>query len=227
MRDAGYAIRFLTNDGINSRDTRLQQLRARGLELERDELYTASYLAARFIEERGFLPFLPLFGRPALDEFAGLPRATAEARAVVVGDYFPHYDYEVLQAAYEALERGAQLVAMHRKRHWPTGGRRVVDLGFWVAGLEFCGRCPATVIGKPSEYSYSTVIRDAGFTPERVVMISDEEDPDLHGARRWGIRTVHFDPAVSEGSEEGEAGAILADSYERVWEALRSGESRP
>ena len=220
LREGGFAIRFLTNDGINSRASRREELARCGLEVDVDELYTASYLTARYVKERAGGPILPLCGHPALDEFEGIPRATTDARTVVVGDYFPHYDYGVVKAAYAALERGAELVAMHRKRSWPTGGARVIDLGFWVAGLEFCSRRPATVIGKPSEYSYATVLRDTGFPPERVVMISDEVDPDLMGARRWGIRTVHFDDGGAQPPIK-IAGRTVAPSYGEVWEALR------
>lgn len=220
LREAGYALRFLTNDGINSRASRLKQLRAGGLVLEDSEIYTASYLAARYVRECEAVPILPLCGYPALEEFEGIERAGSDARAVVVGDYYPHYDYDTVKEAYDALEAGAQLVAMHKKRSWPTGGRRVIDIGFWVAGFEFCAKRPATIIGKPSEYSYQTVIRDAGFMPSKVIMISDEQDPDLHGARRWGIRTLHFEHPDPHGNPDANGGG--PDPYDQVWEEIRS-----
>jgi HAD superfamily hydrolase (TIGR01458 family) len=221
LRAGDYVIRFLTNDGINSRASRLEQLRRCGLDVELDELYTASYLTARYLAERGLAPILPLCGRPALDEFEGLEQSLERPRAVVVGDYFPHYDYDAVKAAYTALAHGAELIAMHKKRSWPTGGARVIDIGFWVAGLEFCSRRPATVIGKPAEYSYATVLRDTGFQPERVVMVSDEVEPDLIGARRWGIRTVHFGH-LADADETPPDGRTLAPTYGDVWKALQA-----
>ena len=190
LRAAGHTLRFLTNDGFNSRGSRVAELRRAGLTLEYDELYTASYLAARWIPAG--TPALVLAGPPAAEEFAHLSRGGARAQVVVVGDWFEYYDRNVLQQAFEALHRGAELVAIHRKPHWQKDGSRVIDVGFWVAGLEYCARRPATIVGKPAAFAYECVRRDAGFPPQRAVMISDEIDPDLHGARRLGWRTILF-----------------------------------
>ncbi len=192
LRAKGYSIRFLTNDGINSRRTRRAESAHDGMELIPEELYTVSYLTARYLREKQLTSILPLFGDPASEEFQDFSISRTQPSAVVVGDYFPHYQYDVLKDAYSALENGAELVAMHRKKTWPTGGKRVIDIGFWVAGLEYCAGRPATVIGKPGAFAYEVVMADAGFRPEQTVMISDEDDPDLQGAHRLGLHTVSF-----------------------------------
>ncbi|MEM7199464.1 MAG: GTP cyclohydrolase II RibA [Planctomycetota bacterium] len=188
LREAGYALRFLTNDGFNSRRSRLAQLRTGGLEVEERELYTSSYLAARFLADRG--PILSLCGPPGADELAALPQSQDAPRFVVVGDWFPHYDHAQLQAAFAALRRGAELVALHRKPHWRRHEEVLIDVGFWVAGLEYATQRRATLVGKPAEFAYRTVLEDAGCKPERAIMISDEHDPDLTGAAALGLRTV-------------------------------------
>lgn len=212
VRATGAAVRFLTNNGIDSRRSRIRPLAAAGLDVEPAHLYTTSRLAARYVADRALEPILPLFGGAADEEFAGIARTEgADARAVVVGDWFPHYDYARLRAAHAALERGATLVAMHRKRWWPTRGTRVIDIGFWVAGLEYCAGCEAVVVGKPAAYSYDTVVADVGAS-SRVVMVADEEEPDLAGARAAGLETVRF----------AFAGARPTDAdFERLVEALR------
>ena len=192
LRSKGYTVRFLTNDGINSRRSRCVESARDGMEMNPDELYTASYLTARYLEERAPGAILPLFGEQAGEEFQSFETSLTSPSAVVVGDYFPHYDYEILKAAYSALESGAELVAMHKKRTWPTEGKRVIDIGFWVAGLEYCAGRPATVIGKPGAFAYEVVMADTGFTASQTVMISDEDDPDLLGARQLGLHTVCF-----------------------------------
>ncbi len=115
---------------------------------------------------------------------------SASARGVVIGDYFRNYDFETLKKAYAAIENGAELVAMHKKRAWPTPKGWVIDIGFWVAGLEHCAGREATLVGKPSEFSYASILADAGVRPSDVVMVSDEVDPDLIGAQKLGIRSV-------------------------------------
>lgn len=218
FRRAGFTLRFLTNDGFNSRASRLDEMRADGLEVEPHELYTSSYLAARYVESRG--PILLLSGQPAADEFAHIPRARGDARTVVVGDWFHHYDNDSLQAAFEALEGGAELVAVHRKRLWTNLGRRLIDVGFWVSGLEHCTGRAATVVGKPSEYAYRAVLEDAGFPAHRAVMISDEADPDLRGAQAAGLHTVLFGDQALAGPSHASFGAVA--TYAELQALLRA-----
>ncbi len=219
LRKMGFTLRFLTNDGFNSRASRLAEMRADGLEIEAHELYTSSYLAARYVERRA--PILLLSGPPAADEFAHIPRAGADARTVVLGDWFHHYDADHLQQAFEALERGAELVAVHRKRLWTNLGRRLIDVGFWVAGLEHCTGRAATVVGKPSEYSYRAVLEDSGFPAHRAVMISDEADPDLRGAQAAGLHTVLFGDLPEVGASHASFGAVA--TYAELQALLRAG----
>ena len=216
LRAAGRNLRFLTNDGINSRWCRLSQLQGAGVEVVLEEIYTTSYLASRYLRDREIQPILPLFGERAAKEFEGIARSSDSPNAVVVGDYFPHYDYETLKAAFRALDRGAELVAMHKKPWWPIGGERVIDIGFWVAGLEYCAGAGATVVGKPAAFSYETVLRDLGALPGDAVMIADQVDPDLIGAHVAGIRTLLLDEAGQE-----PAGSPAVDQVARSYAELR------
>lgn len=205
LRAAGYVLRFLTNDGFNSRASRLEGLRADGLEMADHELYTASFLAARYAGARG--PTFVLASDLAAAEFAHLPQDPSTACTVVIGDWFHHYDLEQLQLAFEAVQRGAEMVAVHKKRAWTFAGRRLIDVGFFVAGLEHCTGRAATVVGKPAAFAYRCVLDDAGIAPAHTIMISDEPEPDLIGAQAVGLRTVLF------GDAEGEPGGFAPHTY--------------
>ena len=111
---------------------------------------------------------------------------------MVIGDWFHHYEFDRLQRAFEAVLRGAEMVAVHKKRAWTNEGRRLIDVGFWVAGLEHCSGRVATIVGKPGTYAYETVLADTGFAPARTIMISDEPDPDLIGAAAFGMQTMWY-----------------------------------
>ena len=128
LRAAGYTIRFLTNDGINSRTSRRAESASAGIELDIDELYTASHLTARYVLEHRLAPILPLLGEPALEEFSGIELSETDPAAVVIGDWFPHYDYERLKLAHAALEGGAELDRHAPEAHLAdrraTGDRR-------------------------------------------------------------------------------------------------------
>ncbi len=221
LRAQGHLLRFLTNDGVNTRAIRSDMLRRHGLEVDPAHIYTGASLAARYVRELGGGPLLALCGDPALEEFDGLELVRQDARIVVVGDFFEHYDIDLLRAAHHSLEKGARLVAIHRKRTWPNQGKRLIDIGFWVAGLEYCAEKPAAIVAKPAAYSYRAVMQDAGVSARNTIMVSDEFAPDLEGALRCGIRAVHFQPAADAPSK----GRLVAHNYRDVEEHLSAFRS--
>ena len=218
LRSEGLTLRFLTNDGVNTRAIRSEMLRRHGLEVDPEHIHTGASLAARYVREKGGGPVLALCGHPALEEFEGLELVRENARIVVVGDFFDHYDVDLLRGAYHSLEEGAELVAIHRKRTWPIQGKRLIDIGFWVSGLEYCSQRPAAIVAKPAAYSYRTVMEDAGFRANDTIMISDEYAPDLEGAVRCGIRSVHFTP----GSSSATRGLSVAADYEQLYARIKT-----
>lgn len=229
LRLQGLTLRFLTNDGVNTRAIRAQMLGRHGLHVDPEHIYTGASLTARFLRERHPGSVLALVGEPALQELEGLDLVTTNADAVVVGDYFDHYDPALLRAAFDSLHQGAHLLAIHKKPTWPNEGKRHIDLGFWVAGLEYCAGREATVIAKPAAYSYQAVLNDLGVQAEDAIMISDELDPDLEGARRLGLQTVHLDLEATASSES--AGVVRTyEELRRHLDALlperRSGDDR-
>lgn len=191
LRNAGVALRFLTNDAVNSRRSRLEELNNNGFAIGEAELYTASYLTAQYLKQIGCPRTLLLLSGSGRDEFAGLPIVEDSPDIVVVGDFFDSYTRQAIEKAFDAVMHGAQLLAMQKNRYWMYGDHPKVDLGFWVAGLEYCTGVKAKVIAKPSVESYQVVLRDAGVQSSRAAMVSDDLYSDLSGAKRAGLATVH------------------------------------
>ena len=85
---------------------------------------------------------------------------------------------------------GAEIVALHKGRYWQTEHGLQVDIGVFVAGLEYATGKPATVIGKPSATFFRMGLKDLGVDPESVVMVGDDIEADVGGAQRAGVRGV-------------------------------------
>jgi HAD superfamily hydrolase (TIGR01450 family) len=198
LRQANKHIRLLTNDATNSRRSRAELLTASGLQVERHELVTASYLAAEYLRSLGAPDSLVLATGYALEEFIGLTIDSSSPEVVIIGDWFAGYSRSVLEAAYHAVSRGATLASMQRNRFWSDGTAHGIDAGFWVAGLEYCTRSTARLIGKPALDSYSHVLRQTSTPPERALFLTDDPYSDAVGARNAGIESVLIESIVHE-----------------------------
>ncbi len=67
---------------------------------------------------------------------------------VVLGGAGPEFGYDALNIVFGHLQRGAELVAMHRNLFWRTDAGLQLDSGAFLLGLERAAGVKAVVVGK-------------------------------------------------------------------------------
>ena len=123
-------------------------------------------------------------------EFEGFPTVDAEPDVVVLGDIGDAWNYDLLNKVFGMLMGGSRLVALHKNKFWQTRDGLRMDIGAFVAGLEYVTGKTATVIGKPSADFFQLAISQLNLPAEQVVMVGDDIDSDVGGARRAGLKGV-------------------------------------
>ena len=91
---------------------------------------------------------------------------------------------------FNELMNGAELIAMHMNKYWQTEQGLQMDIGAFVAGLEFVSGKQATIIGKPSREFFQLATSSLGFAPENVLIIGDDIENDVGGGQACGLTGV-------------------------------------
>jgi HAD superfamily hydrolase (TIGR01450 family) len=195
LRALNKKIAYLSNDASATGALRAAELRNLGIDVDARTVFTGLTLASRFLEKRGNPPTLFLGCENHLrEEFPHVRLVNSSAAAIVlIGDFFEEYNSAKLAMAYSALRSKADLVAIQKNRFWSNSRLPRIDMGFWVAGLEFCSERKAVVLGKPSRFAYDELLASLGVSPKMALMVSDSIEHDLVTARELGIATVYFD----------------------------------
>jgi HAD superfamily hydrolase (TIGR01458 family) len=188
LRARGIPFRFMTNTTIYCRYTLLERLRALGFDVELNELYTASFVAAEYLRAQGAQSYLPLLLPDAQLEFSGMEVDEEQPEFVVVGDMGASFTFPRLNRAFRAVLGGARLIALHKKRSWRTENGLYLDAGPFVVALEYATDSSALVVGKPSAAYYRMVLSDLGLPAHRVAMIGDDVEADVRGAQLAGVQ---------------------------------------
>jgi HAD superfamily hydrolase (TIGR01450 family) len=188
---------LLTNDCSVSKTLRHAALAEAGLPLRPEELVTASEVTNEWLREVSVNSIMYLGAPGLLSEVArGITvKDSGPVDVVVVGDLFNHYDRRTIDGAVKAILAGAKLVAMQHNRRWSDGKDWYVDNGFWVAGFEYVTDCRAFVMGKPNPTAYLAALRrlgDSSNDHSGIVLVSDDTENDLKGAKAIGLTTVYF-----------------------------------
>jgi HAD superfamily hydrolase (TIGR01458 family) len=190
LRDAGLGLRFVTNTTQRSRAHTLEKLERLGVPVAPDELVTPAVLAVEHCRARGHERVALLMADDVKADFAGLAEADDRADAVIVGDLGERFDYAVLNRAFRLIVDGAELVALQRNRYWLRADGLALDVGPFVAALEYAANVEAVVVGKPAPAFFLLALSQLGAEPGEAAMVGDDVESDTGGAVRAGLRGV-------------------------------------
>jgi HAD superfamily hydrolase (TIGR01458 family) len=194
LRADGHRLRFVTNNTTRAREQLAAELRALGVELEADELTTTPVAAARLLAGKRVLALTMEAVRP--DFAAQVELVQRDAEVVLLGgadetdETARVFSYANLNRAFAELDAGARLVCLHRNRWWQTAGGPLLDAGAFVAGLEYAAGVEAEIVGKPAVAYFEAALGELGAAPADAVMVGDDIESDIGGAKRAGLRAV-------------------------------------
>ncbi len=192
----GLGLRYLTNTTTRSRAGVAKRLASLGLEIEIDALFTPLAAARRLLGSWNARRICLAAPEEAAEDFAGLDIVGPDSSdggpvdAVVVGDLYRDFDWDLMNRLFGHLRRGARLVALHKNRFCKRDDGIGLDVGPFVAALEYAADTEAAVVGKPSPDFFRLALDDLGVAAAEAIMVGDDIDADIGGARNAGIRAV-------------------------------------
>jgi HAD superfamily hydrolase (TIGR01458 family) len=191
LREQGLAVRFCTNTDSVTPAELAERLRARGFQVAEDELVTPIQVAVQVLgddlEARVLAVAADGVRELLADRLAG---AGERVTHVLVAD--PSYGaaYEDLDAAFQAVRGGAELLATQVNRVAVRDDGEHLDTGGWVRLLEYATGATARVLGKPSPAFFTVPLEALGREPETTLVVGDDLEADIGGGRAVGAATV-------------------------------------
>ena len=190
LRRSGLRLRFVTNTTSRPRRSIVDRLERLGFAVSEDEVVTPAALAVEHCRRNGHERVLLLMNEAVKEDFAALEEADRDVGAVVVGDLGRGFTYDTLNAAFRLVMDGAELVALQKNRFWLTPTGLSLDVGPFVAALEYATAREAFVVGKPAPGFFASVLGGLGVAPGEAAMIGDDVESDVGGALRAGVAGI-------------------------------------
>ncbi len=182
--------RFVTNTTTQSREGLSRKLNQFGFAIKADDILSTPAAAAAYLRQQEVRSCFLAISDAIQDEFQAFTHTDKAPDAVLIGDIGRAWDYDLINRIARMVMGGAELVALHKGKYWQTGEGLSIDIGAFVAGIEYATGVEATVIGKPSPAFFQAGARALGCVAARTLMIGDDIDSDVGGAQRCGMRGV-------------------------------------
>lgn len=190
IHEAGYGCRFITNTSTLSLASLQGKLNALGFDIPREEIISAPQAVLLYLQSCDDPLCHLLLAEDVQCDFAAFRQSDTHADYVVVGDIGERWNYAVLNRAFRLLIEGAALIAVHKNRFWRTEEGLQMDLGGFVAALEYAGAKQAQIIGKPSPAFFELALQDLGLPADQVAIVGDDIDADIGGGQASGLSGI-------------------------------------
>jgi HAD superfamily hydrolase (TIGR01458 family) len=232
LRERRFALRFVTNTTAHSRARTLAKLSRLGFLVSDCELVTPAGLAVRYCRDRGYRRVALVMNDAVKRDFADLEETVDSAQAVIVGDLGPAFGYDVLNQAFRCVMGGAELIALQKNRYWLRADGLSLDVGPFVAAIEYATGRRAYVVGKPAFGFFDQVLGDVGVPGRAAAMVGDDVESDIGGALNAGLQAILVRTGKFREDRVRESGiepSVVIDSIADLPEVvtLAAGPGRP
>jgi HAD superfamily hydrolase (TIGR01458 family) len=216
LRAAGIPLRFVTNTTRRPRRAIIEALTRFGFDITADEVLTPAAAVCERLTEMAESPYL-LIHADLSEDFAAF--GTGGTDAVVLGDAGDAFRYDTLNRAFRLLMEGAPLYALAANRYFQDDDGLSLDVGAFVAALEYASGITAELFGKPAPAFFQAALEGLGCRTEETVVIGDDVEADVNGALALGfggvlVRTGKYRP--EDAARLASGGVIVADISEAV-----------
>jgi HAD superfamily hydrolase (TIGR01458 family) len=180
-----YKIRFLSNSSRNTPENIYKKLKNFGFNVKEREIFTALLAVKKYLINRNLKAYII-----ATDEAEEFLKDLKGEGAVVIADAYKNFSYENLNTAFRKIINGAEFLATNKNRYFKDNNGLSLDAGAFVKALEYSTQKKAKIFGKPSCSFFYEAIADMKLDKSKVIMIGDDIESDIIGAKKCGIKTI-------------------------------------
>ena len=191
LKDAGIPFRFITNATRMTKKKLVIMLGDMGLAVLPDDIFAAPHAAAVYCQNKNYKKILLLVPDKDMEEdFSGFQLVTRNPDAIILGDMGSKFTFKLMNALFNLLLDGVELVAMHKNRFWRSSNGYTLDIGAFVSALEYASGISASIMGKPNVGLFALASQGWNLPANKILMVGDDIEGDVGGAANAGMKSA-------------------------------------
>jgi NagD protein len=183
---------ILTNNPLYTQRDLEHRLKASGLEVPAENIFTSAIATAKFLQSQRPNGTAFVIGETGLTQAlheVGYVQTDTDPDYVVLGEV-NNYNFEMITRAVRLINNGALFIATNPDATGPLESGIVPATGAMAALIEKAtGKAPFFV-GKPNPLMMRSAMRYLGVHSENTVMVGDRMDTDVVAGVMSGLETI-------------------------------------
>ncbi|MTE24666.1 HAD-IIA family hydrolase [Microbacterium sp. ZXX196] len=202
-REDGTPFLVLTNNSIFTPRDLSARLRASGIEVPEDRIWTSALATATFLKSQSPGGTAYVVGEAgiltAMHE-AGFIMTESDPEYVVIGET-RNYSFEAITKAIRLINNGARFISTNPDATGPSAEGPLPATGAINALITKATNREPYVVGKPNPMMFRSALNRIGAHSENTGMIGDRMDTDIVAGIEAGLHTVLVMSGISDQRE--------------------------
>ena len=202
-RDEGTPFLVLTNNSIFTPRDLAARLRASGLDVPEESIWTSALATADFLKSQipgGSAYVIGEAGITTALHEAGFIMTDTNPDYVVVGET-RSYSFDAITKAIRLIGKGARFIATNPDATGPSADGPLPATGAVTAMITKATGMEPYVVGKPNPMMFRSAMNRIGAHSENTAMIGDRMDTDIVAGIEAGLHTILVLTGISDQSE--------------------------
>jgi len=202
-RDEGKPYLVLTNNSIYTPRDLSARLRASGLEVPEEAIWTSALATASFLKSQmpgGSAFVIGEAGITTALHEAGFIMTDTDPDYVVVGET-RNYSFEAITRAIRLISAGARFIVTNPDATGPSAEGPMPATGAVAALITKATGMEPYVVGKPNPMMFRSALNRIGAHSENTGMIGDRMDTDVVAGIEAGLHTILVLTGISDQAE--------------------------
>src|SRR6188768_3957961 len=202
-RDQGKPYLVLTNNSIFTPRDLSARLKASGLDVPEDRIWTSALATADFLHSQAPGASAFVIGEAGLTTAlheAGFIMTETDPDYVVVGET-RNYSFEAITKAIRFIGAGARFIATNPDATGPSADGALPATGAISALITKATGKEPYVVGKPNPMMFRSAMNKIGAHSENTAMIGDRMDTDVVAGIEAGLHTILVLTGISDRAE--------------------------
>ncbi|MFU8946698.1 HAD-IIA family hydrolase [Mycetocola zhadangensis] len=202
-RDQGKPYLVLTNNSIFTPRDLSARLRASGLEVPEEFIWTSALATAAFLKDQmpgGSAFVIGEAGITTALHEAGFIMTETAPDYVVVGET-RNYSFEAITKAIRLINNGARFIATNPDATGPSADGPMPATGAIAALITKATGKEPYIVGKPNPMMFRSALNKIGAHSENTGMIGDRMDTDVVAGIEAGLHTILVLTGISDEKE--------------------------
>jgi NagD protein len=203
LRELGTPFLVLTNNSIYTRRDLAARLRASGLEVPEEAIWTSALATARFLEDQrpgGSAYVIGEAGLTTALHEAGYTMTERDPDYVILGETRT-YSFERITQAIRLIAGGARFIATNPDATGPSPDGPLPATGSVAALITAATKVQPYYIGKPNPLMMRSALNALDAHSETTAMVGDRMDTDMVAGLEAGLETILVLTGVSTREE--------------------------